>query len=257
MNLPEIDLAIALEGPIVGELLPLTLETMKNHNSLEGINIHFVDRGISPAVRAYAAKWGQVHDMPDPKCMTDMRAAIQDVPSTYKDVVSDVCATMEWMVANCGARGWIFIMHFDLEFVGPWLNYYRGLIAPSVGQIGDHAGGLVGYSRRALSLMEMSFWNMSSIYLVRDHYGKLKARHGKDKRCTDQNIPVHGFDVGEFLELYLQHYDWTVLVESDVQQRRFRIHNGSGGGRCGDVVNNMIRERTLETLQRYGIQPIK
>lgn len=256
-NMPKIDIAIALEGPLVQALLPLTLWTMRNLNLMDGVNLHFVHRGLAPAVLDYASTYGQIHEMPDPECVTYAKAPERpDCPSACKDVVADVCATMEWMVEHCGNREWVFIMHFDLEFIGPWIDYYRSLIDSTVGQIGDHAGGLVGYNRRMLNLMDVSFWHMSSIYIVRNHYGDLKARHASDARCTNKEIPVHGFDVGELLELYMQHYGWNVLVETDVAQQRFRIHNGSGGGRCGDVVNRMILERTLKTLARYNLAPI-
>ena len=253
-TLPSVDVAMVLEGPVVHAFLPLFLHTLRGLNLMDRVQLHFVDRNVPGPVRAYAEHFGIVYDMPD--------------PNVGQDLCKDVCARMDWMVRNCGKQDWIFISHFDMEIHGPWLDYYRTLITPNVGQIGDHANGLVGYNRAAVSGWDLKevlrpkaiedLWpeSRAQVYLVRDHYGDLKPRHPSDRRCTTLEYHVKGFDVGERFEIYLQGSGWTVLVESDVEQQRFRVHNGSGGGRCGDVVNQMIMSKTMETLENYSLKPI-
>jgi hypothetical protein len=252
-----IDLCIALNGPHVEILLPIALETLRRHDVLDSVHLHFVDKDCSLPVKKYLAsiKPATVHNFTSPD-----RYRHSSCPDSGKeaelDVVNGTVTTLEWMWRNCGVNDWVFIMHFDVEFKAPWLGYYRGKIAPGVGQIGDHACGLVGYNRHALRQCTLGFGSMSGFYLVKNHYGRWKLRHSSDPRCNSRDIPVEGFDTNELLELSLQHFGWQVIVETDVESNKWRIHNGSGSGRCENA-NQIIRERAAADLKRLKIEPIR
>lgn len=255
-----IDLCISLSGPLVDVLLPITLETLRRHDTLEGVRLHLVDKDCSPAVKRYI---GSVPGAVPRKFQSPKRYQFHSGPpelteeqNRERDVVNGTVTTLDWMWSNCGHNEWVFIMHFDLEFTTPWLSYLRGQIAPGVGQIGDHACGLVGYRRAALCQAEVDFSCMWNLFVVKDHYGNWKLRHENDPRCTDKSMPFHGFDTNEILELNLQHWGWKVITETDVECNKYRVHNGSGSGRCGDETNRMIRERSIKRLAELGIQPI-
>ncbi len=198
-----------------------------------------------------------IHDFESPLRFTEGCPVQSDDKRIERDVVNGTVTTLNWIPYNCGDFNWVFIMHFDLEFKTPWLTRLRSWIGPDVGQVGDHALGLVGYRRKALRQAEVGFNAMWNLFVCRDHYGNWKLRHESDPRCNDKSLPLHGFDTNEFLELNLQHWGWRVITENDGQSNAYRVHNGSGSGRCGDEVNAMIRARSLETLKKYGLQPIK
>ena len=251
-----IDLCICLSGPLVDVLLPITMETLRRNDALEGVTLHFVDKDCTPAVKRYLLDSGaKVHEFTSPKRFKPTAIAQTAEQDIERDVVNGTVTTLNWMWKTCGTNEWVFIMHFDLEFKTPWLSYLRNLIAPSVGQIGDHACGLVGYNRTALQQAEVGFNCMWNFFVVRDHYGNWKLRHEKDLRCTDHSMPFHGFDTNELLELNLQHWGWQVITETDVESNKWRVHNGAGSGRCPES-NQMIRERALVRLRELRIQPI-
>lgn len=260
--MPPIDLCISLNGPLVDVLLPLALETLHRHDTLEGVRLHLVDKDCTEPVKRYLfglQESGQatVHQFQSPPRFKHPSCPILSAElESERDVVNGTVTTLDWMTKNCGSEEWVFIMHFDVEFLGPWLSYLRGKIDSGVGQIGDHACALVGYNRTALRQAEVGFHSMSGYFMTVDHYGNSKVRHGSDVRCVSKVTPIHGFDTNELLELNLQHWGWKVIADTDVASNRWRVHNGSGSGRCGDIVNKTIRQRAQERLDQLNIQPI-
>jgi hypothetical protein len=254
-----IDLCISLSGPLVDVLLPITLETLKRHDSMDGVTLHLVDKDCAHPVKRHIASLSQ-HGNAKIYSFTSPPRFKDGCPKTEKeaelDVVNGTVTTLNYMAKYCGTSEWVFISHFDLEFKAPWLSYYRGKIAESVGQIGDHAVGLVGYNRNAIKQCEVGFGSMSGFFIVKDHQNNLKLRHGSDPRCVDKTMPLTGWDTNELLELNMQHFGWRIVADTDDQSRVWRVHNGSGSGRCGDTVNQLIRSRAVNDLSRLQIQPI-
>ncbi len=253
-----IDLCIALNGPLVDVLLPITMSTLLAHNDLSDVTLHFVNKDCAPAVVDYVSKLKGVADvivyqMPEPPAAAFLNFHDRHTPEEMT-VIRDVAWTCQWMLENCGHQDWAFISHFDIQFKGPLLHYYRGIIEKDIGQIGAHNTGLVGYRRKAVQNSDVGFHVLDDCYLVRED-GRWKIRHARDPRCCDL-LPVHGWDVGELLELGLQYKHWRVISETETQLQKWRIHNGSGCGRCADA-NQMIRERSLVTLAELGLEPIR
>lgn len=247
-----IDLCIALNGPLVDVLLPLTMGTLMEHNDLSGVEIYFIDKGISEPVRRYLDGLAESTGCPVHVVMHD-RIDMGD----SRKVVRDVADTLKWIVEECGVNEWVFISHFDLECRGPLLDYYRGLIDEKTGQIGAHNTGIVGYRREAVKACDLGFWGMDDCYLVRDRFtNDRKIRHTDDPRCNDRSVQISGWDIGELLELGLLYKGWAVRSEYEEELQRLRIHNGSGCGRC-EGANAMIRERALDDLARRGMEPIR
>lgn len=246
---------------MVDVLLPITLETLKRQEKLSDVNLHLVDKDCSPPVKKYISSLERSGQATVYQFISPLRFLEPGCPelsqeqNRERDVVNGTVTTLGWMTKNCGKEDWIFISHFDLEFKRPWLSYLRSFIAPHVGQIGDHACGLVGYNRLALHQCEVDFSCMWNLYVNKDHYGNWKLRHERDERCVDKSMPFHGFDTNELLELNLQHWGWKVITETDVQCNPWRVHNGAGSGRCHES-NQMIRDRAIADLKRLGIEPI-
>lgn len=258
----KIDLCISLSGPLVDVLLPITIETLHRNDYLDGVRLHLVDKDCTPPVKRYLREMQESGQATVYQFQSPPRFRAEGVPELNpgdeeeRNVVNGTVSTLKWMSQNCGTEEWVFIMHFDVEFKAPWLTYLRDKIAPEVGQIGDHACGLVGYRRLALRQCEVDFSCMWNLFITKDHYGNWKLRHLRDPRLTDRSMPYHGWDTNELLELNLQHWGWDVITETDVQSNKWRVHNGSGSGRCGEATNQMIRERSLQTLRQLGIQQI-
>ncbi len=256
-----IDLCFALNGPLVDVLLPIAMHTLIAHNNLEKVRFHFVDKDCSDSVRKYLDALPYdvtVYQMKEPpeRAFTQMRSPSGKIEMEM-NVIRDVAWTMEWMLKNCGYHEWAFISHFDMEQIGPLVDYYRSLIHGNIGQIGCHQTGLVGYQRRAVETCDVGMWIMDDCYMVRDSgNGRWKIRHSQDPRCVDRSFPIHGWDVGELLEIGLLYKGWHVFSENEKDLQRLRIHNGSGCGRCPEA-NAMIRERSLIKLKELGLEPIR
>lgn len=257
-----IDLCICVSGPLVDVLLPIALETLHRHDKLDDVRLHIISKGCSDAVEKYLLALGisdqaEIRHFSSPERPKDeKRPWLGDAMEAERDVVNGTVTTLDWMVKNCGHSRWVFVMHFDIEFKAPWLSYYRGKIAEGVGQIGDHAVGMVGYNRNAVRQAEVGFHSMSGCFVTKDHYGNTKIRHGSDVRCVDKTNPLCGWDTNELLELNLQHWGWKVIIETDDASQVWRTHHGSGSGRCGDGANTLIRQRASADLRRLGILPI-
>lgn len=247
-----IDLCIALDGPLVDVLLPITVETMIRHNSMEGIQWHFVEKGCSDAVVNWLRRLGDrltliIHHLP----------FISQSKATGSDIIQDVSNTCTWMTKKCGAESWLFISHFDLECKAPLLDRYRSLITDELGQIGSHETGLVGYCRQTLRKCSVGFDDLGDCFLVTDSgNGRKKVRHAKDPRCDSFDIQIHGWDVGELLELAIWRSGKQVFCENETPLQKWRTHNGSGCGRCVGA-NDMIRSRAMQDLARLGLEPIR
>ncbi len=244
-----IDLCFALNGPHLETMLPIVMSTMMAHNDMEGVTLHLVDKGCSRNLSAWlhCRSFARIYNAPPAPAGTD-----------GDDTIKDVYETMQWMVENCGENEWVFISHFDLEYTGPLLDYYRSLIAPGVAQIGAHATGLVGYSRKALSECDVSFAHLDDLYIIKETdtgFPLWKIRQKNDPRCTNHDMPVSGWDVGELAELRLSCNKKLVLSETETALQHFRIHNGSGCGRCANA-NAEIHAKSVATLKRLGLEAI-
>ncbi len=248
----EIDLCFALNGPHVPTMLPIVMETMFHHNEMDGVQLHFVDKGCAPSVIGWIRSHHPaaiIHDHPE---------KAPDIVSGGDQIVRDVYETMQWMVDYCGKNEWVFLSHFDLEYRGPLLDYYRGLIGPYGAQIGAHATGLVGYSRSKLAVCDVGFEHAGPFFVIRETdtgFPLWKIRHEADPRCTNHDMPISGWDVGELMELRLLSNNGIVLSETETALQRFRVHNGAGCGRCVES-NNFIHSQTLATLARLGLEAI-
>ncbi len=249
-----IDLCFALNGPHLSAMLPILMTTMFRHNSMHGVNLHFVDKGCPETI----IDWLKNHF----DCAVHKCAPAPDCSADGSDTIRDVYETMDFMVHQCGHCEWVFISHFDLEYRGPMLNHYRSMIGP-IGQmlpaqIGAHATGLVGYDRRALARCDVSFAHLDDLYIIRetDTGNPLwKIRQRNDHRCTNFDMPVSGWDVGELAELRLLCNKRGVISETETVLQRFRIHNGSGCGRCPGA-NEEIAQKSKATLERLWLDPI-
>lgn len=254
-----IDLCIMLSGPLVGYLLPITLETMRRHDNLSDVNLHLVYQNPSYGAMEYILKQRDVHGAMIHQCVLHKRFKSDNSPNLgeamelERDILDNITKGEQWMIDRCGICDWAFIMHFDIEFLGPWLAFLRSIINEDVGQVGDHACGLVGYRRSALHQCHVGFDSIAQTFLVKNHHGNWKIRHERDHRCSDRSIPISGWDGNELLEINLQHWGWRVITQTDDESHGWRIHNGTGSGRCVESVP-FIRDRAIADAARLGIE---
>lgn len=257
-----IDLCIALNGPMVNALLPITMHTLYKWNNMEDVNLHFVNKDCNSEMVNWLGKLKgnvTVYQMPEPPEHASMRWRQPDPskPEPEPTITRDVAWTCQWMLENCGHQEWAFISHFDIDCKAPLLDYYRNLIDDETGQIGSHGTGLVGYRRKAVQSSDVGFHILDDCFVVMDPEEKRwKLRNSRDRRCIDRSIPISGWDVGELLELGLLYKRWAVISETETQLQCWRTHNGSGCGRCVDA-NPMILERALVRLKELGLEAIR
>lgn len=255
------DICISLCGPVVGYILPIALHGLEKFEKADPTTIHLVDEDCSEPVNRYlkslALKGYNIHSYQSPKRFKPEGAPDLGPSLEYeRDRVWLNIDTQQWMIDRCGVCDWVFIMHFDVEFKAPWLSHLSSMVDDLTAQVGAHNCGLVGYRRAALRQTNVGIDSMSGTYLVKNHYGVWKMRHKSDLRCSDLSIPIEGFDTNELLEINLQHLGWKVKVETDVESNKWRVHNGSGSGRCGEPSVSMIIERAGKDLKRLGLSPI-
>jgi hypothetical protein len=255
------DICISLCGPLVGYLLPIALHGLETFDKVSPSEIHLVDEDCSAPVRQYLQslrlKGYNVHSYKSPARFKPEGAPDLGADLEYeRDRVWLNIDTQQWMIDHCGTAEWAFLMHFDIEFKAPWLGYLCSMVDDSTAQVGAHNCGLVGYRRTALKQAHVGIDSIASTYLVKNHYGRWKVRHKSDPRCVDTSIEIEGWDTNELLEVNLQHLGWKVKVETDVESNKWRVHNGSGSGRCGEPSVSMIVSRAVSDLKRLGLSPV-
>lgn len=255
------DICISLCGPVVGYLLPIVLNGLDKFEQCKPSEIHLVDEDCSEPVKLHlktlATKGYNTYSYNSPQRFKPEGAPDLGSALEYeRDRVWLNIDSQQWMISNCGNAEWVFILHFDVEFKVPWLTHLSSMIDDSTAQVGAHNCGLVGYRRAALKQAHVGIDSISGTYLVKNHYGRWKIRHKDDPRCTDKSIEVEGWDTNELMELNLQHLGWKVKVETDVESNKWRVHNGSGSGRCGEPSVSMIIERATRDLKRLGLSPV-
>ena len=173
----------------------------------------------------------------------------------HNNIVTDCAKTCSWMLDNCGDCEWCMISHFDIAWREDLLNRYRITIRDGVGQIGSHNSGLVCYRREAVRQCSVGFESFSGFNLAKDYARDVMVlRHYSDSR-GGQSTPIHGFDVGELLELNLAAKGWEVISQSHGELNTWRYHLGTGSGHCGDQVAK--RNEALKILELRGLTPIE
>ncbi len=252
-----IDLCIALNGPHVGLMLPIFMDSLRKVSDLRDVKIHFVDKGCSNPVKNYL------------RSITTDKVVIHEMVGTYKQysahfrdgiehTVADCSGTCKWMMEHCGDSEWCFICHFDIEFFKDVLGWYLQQCGPlegHVGQVGSHRTGLVGYRRIAVKQCGMDFSSFSGCAMVKDDRNVWVLRHMSDSRCTNLDFPIHGWDVGEMMENNIAAKDWIVFSPTETELNTWRHHLGTGSGHCGDPVAK--RAQAMEAIKRRGLKPIE
>jgi hypothetical protein len=252
-----IDLCVALNGPHVGVMLPFFWHSLHNvcGTELQNFRIHFVDKGCTGAVK----RWLQSISSPQ-IIIHQLYETFGETNQTNRkpvpNIVSDCAGTCKWMIDNCGDCEWCIISHFDIAFRQDLLGWYRILLKDGVGQVGSHSSGVVCYRRGAVRQCSVGFESFSGFNLVRDQARRVMVlRHYSDSRCDDKSTPVHGFDVGELLELNLVAKGWEVMSLSHRELDTWRYHLGTGSGHCGDQSQKF--NEAMEILSRRGLIPIE
>ncbi len=251
-----IDLCVALNGPHVGIMVPFWWHSIHHvcGTEIQNFRIHFVDRGCSEPVK----KWLESKVSPQ-VVIHQLYETFGEMNQTQRDpvpnIVADCAGACKWMIDNCGDCEWCMISHFDIAWREDLLNRYRITIKDNVGQIGSHSSGLVCYRREAVRQCSVGFEAISGFNLAKDSARDVMVlRHYSDSR-GGQSTPIHGFDVGELLELNLAAKGWEVISQSHGELNTWRYHLGTGSGHCGDQVAK--RNEALKILELRGLTPIE
>ena len=252
-----IDLCIALNGPHVGVMLPFFWHSLHHvcGTEIQNFRIHFVDRGCSEPVKEWlASKAGAgvvIHQLYD--TFGEMN---QTQRNPFPSILADCARTCTWMLDNCGDCEWCIISHFDIAFREDLLNRYRiAMQKDYIGQLGSHSSGVVCYRREAVRQCSVGFDAVSGFSLARDYDRNVDViRHYSDSR-GGQTTPIHGFDIGELLELNLAAKGWEIFSESHAVLNTWRYHLGTGSGHCGDQPQK--RAEALAILEARKLIPIE
>ena len=252
-----IDLCVALSGPHVGVMLPFWWHSIQHvcGTEIQNFRIHFVDKGCSEPVKTWLQSVSSekvvIH-----RLYETFGESNQTDREPVPNIVSDCAGTCQWMLDQCGACEWCMISHFDIAWREDLLNRFRILTKDNVGQIGSHNGGLVCYRRKAVRQCSVGFESFSGFSLARDSgRDQMVLRHYSDTR-GGLSVPIHGFDVGELLELNLAAKGWEIVSPwSHRELNTFRYHLGTGSGHCGDQVQK--RKEAMDILALRSLTPIE
>lgn len=255
-----IDLCVALSGPHVGVMLPFFFHSLHNvcGTEIKNFRIHLVDKDCSGLVKRWL-KWYAGSEIGQSIVLHQLTETWGEVNQSNRtpvpSIVTDCAKTCEWMLDNCGDCEWCIISHFDIAFRQDLLNRYRIMLRDNVGQLGSHNSGVVCYRREAVRQCSVGFESFSGFNLARDHArGVDVIRHYSDTR-GGMSTPIHGFDVGELLELNLAAKGWEIISESHRELNTWRYHLGTGSGHCGD--QDQKRKEALDILEARKLTPIE
>lgn len=250
-----IDVCISLSGPHLDLLLPLCLESLQRVNNLSQIRLHFVDRGVPAKILDYILHWTKsvnvsVYSQPERFTRGFGRENLQ-----MDSWAHDTAGVCQWMIDHCGAEQWVYLLHFDLVFKSDVLTEYQLLCGPDMAQIGEHSSGIVGYRRDALRMSGARLDNLDGLRLHKE--GAInKLRHGADPRCSSEDLPITGLDVGEWLELHLRLTGWDVKTFTEEESQSRFIHSQCGSGYHGSITGEVTRRDAMNRLVEIGIHPI-
>lgn len=239
-----VDFCVVLGGPNAVMLSQLCFESFsRTCTTTQGVEVHLVNRDLTydefySIYKLFPSHWG--YDRPP-------------VPGSDKSMGKDTEWTCEWVSQNCGTKKFFVLCHFDLFFVGDFLNFLRAKVTNRTGMLGQHCPFML-LNREALAQSRLRFWASPKDFYVVPHQDE------KDQcflYCEgDRRIPPGamrtGFDQGELLELELRALGW----ECDPLREEFNRHfyHFSGGDRVRDGTEfESIQRRAKMFAEEYKI----
>lgn len=272
-----VDVCIAINGPLVDPMLRMCLGSLERllaqDTSSSRIDLHLVitegepERGDPDQNVQIAQSWAskmsvQVH-VHRPVLPVALHSPSGLNITRYTD--TNTALICEWMVANCGVGEYIVISHFDLLFRE---NLIRWMVDTAdgdanIGMIGAH-DPIMLLRRAAYAQTHVGFRNISSMraypHHLRDRAGEYRIAippvNPEDgwpyQKGGHEGLPIHGFDVGELLQLNVAWCGWRVVPAGSVIESK-AMHLRSGSGYHGPGIDDLLRRNVERVLQNEGL----
>ena len=223
----KIDWCISFDGERAKEFGFKFFNSLKQYSSLTDVTFHIVDRtySVKEIIPEELLAITSFYKIP-----TFLELHGPDELDVAEYVLHDVALTCDWMIENCGTSEWVIISHFDIEFTGDVLSWFREAVGDKVGMIGEHLP-IMMVRRKAYRQCWMKFNSFSYFFYVpiNDGSNEGKIRYVSDIRCTDKSMPVRGFDNGEMLEINMQTRGWKFIpLDDKVKAQMVHFNGGSG-----------------------------
>jgi hypothetical protein len=235
-----VDWCVPLNGPNVDVLARLFFGSFLRLCDVRGVTFHIIDRGIDPA-HMEQVRW----------LLRDQEVVFYNLP--VPPDVMDVVYCANWCLEHCGERKWCILSHFDILFHRDYLMNLRNRLSEEVGQLGQHGSGIILLNRQAFRESVFKFFSMAPFYLVDNQWpaGRWKLRFKEDRRIGGNCFELHGFDVGELLELELRVKGWRVEPLEEEYNTHFEHLRGGGSEFLPEQVAAM-RSRAQALIDAYG-----
>lgn len=193
-SLINVDLCFILGGPNAIDLSRLCFNSLaRTCSTLRGVTVHLVNTNLE------CDQFEKIVEM-FPNSTPHQHPCENDVCPHETEL------TCDWVVKNCGRNRFVVLSHFDLFFVGDFLNLLRTKIDGRTGMLGQHCPFML-LNRDAYAKSEVRFRALGPLQVVvhNNAPNECFVYHRDDPRCagTDQVLNA-GFDVGELLELELR-----------------------------------------------------
>jgi hypothetical protein len=242
--LPPVDFCVMLEGPNAVDLARVTFHSFKETvSALDGVTFHLINKDLSErdfAVIAALVPGCRTYHLPPTAFPADFNLG------------DDTTARCEWMVEHCGNKQFVVLCHFDLFFIGDFLNLLRSLATDRTGMLGQHCPFML-LNRQAYAESVMKFHQFGPFFMVphEQNPNQLYLYHHLDKRVRGSKLQV-ACDMGEQLELELRCRGWDCDPLREEHGKYF--YHFSGGGRVtqGSECIDMAR-RARMFIEEYQI----
>jgi hypothetical protein len=188
----DVDVFVSLttedDGKLYQHLIPF-LRSLHAKCSLGGLKIHLVKRACSPLSRALD------------ELVEESGFAVLICPlDKFNDRLEDTSRVCDWMIGHGGAP-WFTVLHFDLEFLGDYFAWLRGVM-PDFDMVGRHHDGVVSLRREAVREAQVGFCGAHNLRWMRD------GGSGVPLLVSSNNPILRGggtialdLDVGDLMEL--------------------------------------------------------
>lgn len=252
----KVDFCVAIGGPSAISLSRVFFHSLNEvTTTFAGVTFHLVNRGVADdifnEVCAMVSGCETYVRPPIPDSM--MRRAKRRAHPIGDDLLSlDTEWTYEWMIKNCGNNQFVAMSHFDIFFVGDFLNYLRGKITPNTGMLGQHCPFMF-INREAFSHSYFKFRCESGLYAVPigPETKQCHLYYANDPRMTSNAMPI-GLDNGELLELELRILGWDTASLREEFDNYF--YHFTGGDRVVDGPElKSIHDRARMFIEEYNI----
>lgn len=245
------------------ELLARMFFYSLNHvtSTFKGVNFHFVNRDLNTdefnRICSIVSNYKIYNRSPIPSCMIK-KWSKRKFTIPQDQMILDTEWSCQFVSEYCGTEKFFILSHFDIFFIGDFINYLRSKVTDNTGMLGQHCPFML-VNRDALRKSHFKFRGESQPFFIQPLENEPKQFHlyyKGDKRIKENALQT-GFDNGELLELEMN----VIGYDTDPLREEFDnfFYHFTGGDRVisGDEFVS-IQDRAMMFIDGYKIpnQPV-